>query len=774
MNKPKVVNPTIQKRRNQDPAVLVLTPTGRDAQLACRLLETAGIAFVRCNTLEELNGLIADGKGPAVIAEEALAGNEQGKELLTILESQPEWSDIPLVILRGSHRPTNCLEELTERWNVVVLQRPLKMPVFLSMARSAVLARRQQITLKQTTEQLKAINEMLGQTRDYLLEAQKIAQLGSWDWDLISNKIHWSDVMYDIFAVNLDNFEPTYESFLSFVHPEDRSLIEKAIDKTLQTGNDYELTYLAVLPDKTERILHGRGKVIYEAGKPVRMVGTTQDITEQVRQQQEMRDLATDLEEQAQLLELAHDAIFVHDLDGKIIYWNRGAENAYGFSRDEVIGKISHELLKTRFPESLVKIVGKLVSAGRWDGELTHTTKQGKKITVETRWALQQTEQGKPIGILEIDRDITQRMKAEFRMQEARRYAESIIETVQVDLLVLSPDLKVRSANKTFYETFCTNPEETEGKFIYELANRQWDIPELRVLLEDILPKNTSFEDLEVEQNFENIGRRTMLLNARRLYRREGKTQFILLSIQDITQLKIQQQRIGADQERIASLTEELLMAEERERRRIAVDLHDSVGQILAFSKREIGIAQKTAPAALSQNLIKIKKQINNAIKHTRDLTFNLSPQTLYSFGLEAAIEELAEKFSDEHGFACYFETDNNSKPLDEQLTVLLYRCVRELLMNIIKHAKANEVHISVKRTNTDIEITVADDGLGFDPAILESAANKKKFGLVSIRERLKRLGGKFSLQSGTGKGAKVVMTFPLDLSKIKEKESTK
>jgi PAS domain S-box-containing protein len=770
-----MANQTIQKLHNGDPAVLVLTPTGRDAQLTCGLLEKAGITFVRCNTLDQVNGLITKGKGPAVIAEEALYDSEQSKELLVILETQPEWSDVPLIILRGSRRPVACLEELAKRWNVVILQRPLKVLVFLSMIRSAVMARQRQISLKKTTGQLKATNEMLQQARDYLTEAQKIAQLGCWDWDITRDKIHWSNVMYDIFNVSPDDFEPTYEDFRSYVHPDDRELITKAVDSTLQTGKTYDMTYRVILQDKTERILHGRGKVIYDhAEKPLRMIGTTQDVTETVQQQQKLRDLAMDIEEQAQLLDLAHDAIFVHDLDGKIIYWNSGAENTYGFSRDEVTGQVIHELLKTRFPESLVKIIGKLISAGRWDGELTHTTKQGKKITVESRWALRQSEKGEPTSILEIDRDVTKRIQAESGLREAHRYAESIIETIQVALLVLSPELKVCSANKTFYETFCTNPQETEGRFIYELGNHQWDISEFRVLLEDILPKNTSFENFEVEHNFENIGHRTMILNARRLHRRGGKTQLILLSIQDITQIKLQQQRIIADQERITALTEELLMAEERERRQIAVDLHDSIGQILAFSKREIGIVQKSVPVEISTNLTKVRNQINNAIKHTRDLTFELSPQTLYTFGLEAAIEELTDKFSNEHGLACYFDADKKSKPLTEQMTVLLYRCVRELLMNIAKHANARDAHISIKRTNSDIEITVTDSGRGFDPAILESAANKKKFGLMSIRERLRMLGGKFNLQSSKGKGATVVLTAPLDLSNIEAKENIK
>ncbi len=759
-----------QQQPQDDPAVLVLTPTGRDAQLVCRLLEKAGLAFICCDSLNDLNKLAAEGKGPAVMADEVLAHNSQSKELLAILEAQPEWSELPVLILRG-HRPrADCVEELAKRWSVEVLQRPLNPLEFVSVVRSTVLSRRRQIRLKETTEQLKAANRTLEKTRDSLSEAQKIARSGSWQWDLAQNKIQWSEGMYGIFHASPETFEPTYERFLSLVHPEDRDLLKKAIDSTLQTGEVYDIHYRVSLPNKEERIFRSRGRAIHDAdGKPVQVFGTTQDVTEGVQQKQLLSDLAQDLEDQAQLLELAHDAIFVHDMEGRIIYWNRGAEITYGYSRDEVVGKISHEVLKTVYPHSIVKVTGDLLGTGRWEGELAHTTKQGGRIVVESRWALRKSEQGKPIAILEIDRDITQRKQAELRMIEARRYAESIVETVQVALLVLSPELKVQSANKTFYETFCTTPQQTEGRSIFDLGSGQWDIPDLRVMLQEILPKNTSFEDFEVEREFENIGQRTMLLNARRLYRRSSKTQLILLSMQDITPLRLQQQRIREDQERIASLTEELLMTEERERRRIAVDLHDTIGQILAFSKREIGMAQKTAPAEVSQNLLKVKNQISKAIKQTRDLTFELSPQTLYTFGLEAALEELVEKFSEEHGPNCYFHSDDEDKPMTEQLKVLLYRCARELLTNIAKHAKAKNVHIHIKRADTDVEIMVADDGEGFDPAMLESAANSKRFGLTSINERLKRLGGQFSIQSSKGAGSKVMMTAPLEVTNIQE-----
>ncbi len=120
-------------------------------------------------------------------------------------------------------------------------------------------------------------------------------------------------------------------------------------------------------------------------------------------------------------------------------------------------------------------------------------------------------------------------------VQEAREYAESIVETVREPLLVLDGDLKIISANRSFFKTFQVKPEETKGSLIYELGNRQWDIPRLRELLEDILPQNTIFEGFEVEHHFPTIGRRKMLLNARKIVSETMGKKMILLGIEDIT-----------------------------------------------------------------------------------------------------------------------------------------------------------------------------------------------------------------------------------------------
>jgi len=135
--------------------------------------------------------------------------------------------------------------------------------------------------------------------------------------------------------------------------------------------------------------------------------------------------------------------------------------------------------------------------------------------------------------------DITERERLRFELEGQKDFAEKLIDSVRESLVVLGWDLRVHSANESFYRRFAATREGTEGRLIYELGNGQWDIPELRVLLEEILPMDNNFDDYEVEHEFESIGKRTMLLNGRRL----DHMNLVLLAIRDVTEQRKQEFR---------------------------------------------------------------------------------------------------------------------------------------------------------------------------------------------------------------------------------------
>ncbi len=138
----------------------------------------------------------------------------------------------------------------------------------------------------------------------------------------------------------------------------------------------------------------------------------------------------------------------------------------------------------------------------------------------------------------QLQEEMTERKRAERAVQEAQEYAESIVETVREPLVVLDTDLRVISVNHSFYQTFKVSPEDTKGKLIYDLGNRQWNISKLRVLLEEIIPRDNQFQNFEVDHEFPAIGRKIMLLNARQIYSRGMGAHMILLAIEDITERK--------------------------------------------------------------------------------------------------------------------------------------------------------------------------------------------------------------------------------------------
>jgi diguanylate cyclase (GGDEF)-like protein/PAS domain S-box-containing protein len=259
---------------------------------------------------------------------------------------------------------------------------------------------------KTLEEKVAQRTKMLSKTNELFKEAQKLTRIGNWEWNIGDNKIVWSDEVFTIFGHKPQEFTPTYDVIMSSVHEDDRNFVKNSIEEAINSRKDYAIHHKIVLPDGTQKVVYAKGRVEYdEMHNPLRMVGTVQDITERYK-------ISKELEFQSKLLNSVTDSIFVHDLDGNIIYINEAAYATRGYAREELLQKRLQELSYSDeksgyevYEENIKNAKEQLSRNEKAVIEVSHKTKSGKIIPIEITCRLIQEEDKK--YIISIARDIS-------------------------------------------------------------------------------------------------------------------------------------------------------------------------------------------------------------------------------------------------------------------------------------------------------------------------------------------------------------------------------
>ena len=268
--------------------------------------------------------------------------------------------------------------------------------------------------------------------------------IGIWDWDIPNDRLIWDAWMYRLYGLEPRPDEPVvYDVWARHLHPEDRAATEQALWNAVAGLGDYEPEFRVIWDDGSVHHIKGTARVTRDAaGQPLGMIGTNRDITRR-------KEAEAMLVEQASLLDLAHDGIMVRSLEGKIRFWNHGAEEMYGYTKEEAVHSMAHQLLSTIFPQPLPLIEAELLRNERWEGELTHTTRDGRKIVVASRWVLERGKDGAPAGVLEINNDITDRKKAEEAARQSHEKEQLLVRGVkEYAILLLDAEGHVTSWNE--------------------------------------------------------------------------------------------------------------------------------------------------------------------------------------------------------------------------------------------------------------------------------------------------------------------------------------
>ena len=689
----------------------------------------------------------------------------------------------------------------------------------------------------------------LQRTEARLEEAQRVARMGHWDYDVASKQAYWSETLYDVFGLKRDEVVAPGEEFLARVHPDDLDRVTRRMERAFRTRQSYEVQYRILHTDGSVRSVYAAGNVSAdEAGEVTRMAGIVQDVTHSHELEE---SLARSLERLSKvnsvgqvvaatfdLEQIYHEALdAARDMLGAelvtLFEYEQGQLSVIAASHNGhlnsgqwsipantgVAGEVwttgrpvwlSGEECRRRRSEALVRLIGcnpqaMLTVPVRWQDQIV-----GVLQAVDSREdafvegdldTLQAVGTWTAIAIGKARQHVTMERRlheSEAIAQISRALAETLEPENILDLIAVNAQRIAPRTDWTVIHLLRGRPERlypaasagdappadtyviTPGQGIAWQALKEGHLVNVADVREDARVSDfarsvgvRSIVVAPIQSRNRSIGTISSVSRTPHTFTAEDERLLTILASQaamaiENTQLYDSQRRARAvaesQRERLRELTQRLVTAQEDERLRISRELHDEAGQALTSLKISLDLLRSGLPPEqehLRTRLADVAGLADETMETLRTLAHDLRPPGLDAFGLNVALEGLCYDFSARTMLPVqYHGLDLPELPMAVALS--MYRLVQEALTNIIKHAEATQVVISVARSDGQLELSIADDGKGF---LAESDMTRQRsgIGLVSMRERAELVGGTLAIETSPGQGTRLVARIPLD-----------
>ena len=484
---------------------------------------------------------------------------------------------------------------------------------------------------------------------------------------------------------------------------------------------------------------------------------------------------------------------------GIVTYANEAMTKAFGVELEALLGNSFYPFIHEEDREAVIRKIESLTKE-QPDGVLENRLVFPDGSVRWHQWTNRAffDEYGSIVEYQSVGRDISERRLAEELLRESEDMFKSFAENALVGVYLVQ-DSVMKYVNPQFVKMFGYSVDEClDGTFISTCAYPD-DLP---IILENMRRRigggiTTAHYDFRLIKktgeivNVEVYGSRVFYKNRpaiigtildiseRKQAEEELKTAHNeletrvkertkeLLEMNEslevlVADLKLSKETISANEKHLKALVIQLSSTEERERLRIATALHENIGQILALIRIDMGaLAESANSVEVCDEIRQIRELIDQVIQFVRTLTLDLCPPMLYELGFDAAVQRLVEQYQDRYDVRFCFQSDEEKRPLDDGMRILLFNIVRELMVNVVKHAKAETATISVLRAADEIKIAVKDDGIGFDDTKIRPKSSDEGFGILSITERVNSIGGRMEIQSQINSGTTVIVTVP-------------